>query len=289
MPIPGRDNDANQSEYRYKYQAQEKDAETGMEAFELRLWDSRIGRWLSPDPAGQYSSPYLGMGNNPIIRVDPDGGEDIQWVDSDTGEIIYDDGISNGTVYLVNSGYKFNGNLDELTANSQLITNNSKVVGSEASVEKYVVSQFGHGNYLDKSKFPGGIKTFSSKSGRSFIGIGNGYKLIRTMEEKFVQKFDNSKISFIIRYNFGEENVLLDNVFNLRNNLVHEYDHYILYSLHLRYADRVWSSKNAMQLYYEESAIETQKAHHTYKNTTSGHKENVEWYWGYVHRRYGKN
>ncbi len=45
-----------------------------MEAFQLRLWDGRIGRWLSPDPYGQYASPYLGMGNNPISGIDPDGG-----------------------------------------------------------------------------------------------------------------------------------------------------------------------------------------------------------------------
>ena len=69
----------NQSEYRYKYQGQEKDAEKGMGAFELRLWDARIGRWLTTDPAGQYSSPYLGMGNNPVIRVDPDGGSDCPY------------------------------------------------------------------------------------------------------------------------------------------------------------------------------------------------------------------
>lgn len=62
--------------YRYAYQGQEKDSETGKEAFELRLWDSRIGRWLTTDPAGQYFSPYMGMGNNPISRVDPDGGMD---------------------------------------------------------------------------------------------------------------------------------------------------------------------------------------------------------------------
>ncbi|MFV0572058.1 MAG: RHS repeat domain-containing protein [Xanthomarina gelatinilytica] len=62
--------------YRYKFQGQEKDPETGMEAFELRLWDGRIGRWLTIDPAGQYASPYIGMGNNPISRIDPDGGQD---------------------------------------------------------------------------------------------------------------------------------------------------------------------------------------------------------------------
>jgi hypothetical protein len=45
-----------------------------MEAFELRLWDGRLGRWLSVDPYGQYHSPYLGMGNNPGNGVDVDGG-----------------------------------------------------------------------------------------------------------------------------------------------------------------------------------------------------------------------
>lgn len=62
------------SNYRYAFQGQELDGETGMEAFQLRLWDGRIGRWLSPDPMGQYASPYLGMGNNPINSIDPDGG-----------------------------------------------------------------------------------------------------------------------------------------------------------------------------------------------------------------------
>ncbi len=73
MPMPSRN---VQGDYRYAYQGQEKDSETGMEAFELRLWDSRIGRWLTTDPYAQYSSPYLGMGNNPITLIDPDGGFD---------------------------------------------------------------------------------------------------------------------------------------------------------------------------------------------------------------------
>jgi hypothetical protein len=45
-----------------------------MEAFQLRLWDGRLGRWLTVDPYGQYDSPYLGMGNNPVNSIDPDGG-----------------------------------------------------------------------------------------------------------------------------------------------------------------------------------------------------------------------
>ncbi len=60
--------------YRYAFQGQEKDPETGKEAFQLRLWDGRIGRWLTTDPYGQYNSPYVGMGNDPINGIDPDGG-----------------------------------------------------------------------------------------------------------------------------------------------------------------------------------------------------------------------
>ncbi|MCL9806424.1 lamin tail domain-containing protein [Flavobacterium amniphilum] len=70
--LPSRDNMTN--EYRYAFQGQELDGGTGMEAFQLRLWDGRIGRWLNPDPYSEFFSPYLGMGNNPINLVDPDGG-----------------------------------------------------------------------------------------------------------------------------------------------------------------------------------------------------------------------
>ena len=71
MPMPNRN---VEGDYRYAFQGQEKDPETGKEAFELRLWDSRIGRWLTTDPYNEYFSPYLGMGNNPISNIDRDGG-----------------------------------------------------------------------------------------------------------------------------------------------------------------------------------------------------------------------
>jgi RHS repeat-associated protein len=71
MPMPGRRIIGG---YRYQYQGQEVDPETGKEAFQLRLWDGRIGRWLTTDPYRQYSSPYVGMGNDPINGIDPDGG-----------------------------------------------------------------------------------------------------------------------------------------------------------------------------------------------------------------------
>jgi len=87
MPMPNRN---IEGDYRYKFQGQEKDPETGMEAFELRLWDSRIGRWLTTDPMGEFASPYLGMGNNPINKIDPNGGHTDDWVKRADGSIYWD-------------------------------------------------------------------------------------------------------------------------------------------------------------------------------------------------------
>ncbi|MEM6526192.1 MAG: DUF6443 domain-containing protein [Bacteroidota bacterium] len=53
----------------------EKDEYTEWQGFELRgNYDPRLGTWYSADPYAQYGSPYVGMGNNPVNGVDPDGG-----------------------------------------------------------------------------------------------------------------------------------------------------------------------------------------------------------------------
>jgi RHS repeat-associated protein len=87
MQMPNRNSQGN---YRYAYQGQEKDPETGKEAFQLRLYDSRINRWLTTDPAGQYHSPYMAMGNNPVSRIDPDGGVDG---DPSDGAVVYNQDV----------------------------------------------------------------------------------------------------------------------------------------------------------------------------------------------------
>jgi len=47
----------------------------GWNSFDLRMYDANVGRFLSKDPMGQYYSPYVGMGNNPIGIMDPTGGQ----------------------------------------------------------------------------------------------------------------------------------------------------------------------------------------------------------------------
>ena len=71
--FPMADSQGGGSRYGYQGDFAEEDDETGFNHFESREYDPVIGRWMVMDPAGQFASPYLGMGNNPISGVDPDG------------------------------------------------------------------------------------------------------------------------------------------------------------------------------------------------------------------------
>jgi RHS repeat-associated protein len=80
MQMPGRE--FSQEEYRYGFNGMEKDDEWKGEGnsynFGARMYDSRIGRWLSVDAhASSYPSlsPYVYGGDNPILFLDPDGND----------------------------------------------------------------------------------------------------------------------------------------------------------------------------------------------------------------------
>ncbi|SHH92619.1 RHS repeat-associated core domain-containing protein [Fibrobacter sp. UWH9] len=57
------------------FTGKEKDDETELNYFGARYLDPMLGLWISVDPARQFSSPYLYVGNgmNPISSIDPDG------------------------------------------------------------------------------------------------------------------------------------------------------------------------------------------------------------------------
>jgi RHS repeat-associated protein len=63
--------------YRYDYQGAyaEKDPITKLNNFDLRMYDGKIGRWLSVDPKNVGFTPYNGMGNDPVRSFDKDGGD----------------------------------------------------------------------------------------------------------------------------------------------------------------------------------------------------------------------
>jgi len=80
---PGRN--LNSGKYRYGFNGKEKDTETygaGNEYdYEARIYDPRLGRWLSKDPDMQLYvawSPYQFAKNNPILRIDANGKWEIE-------------------------------------------------------------------------------------------------------------------------------------------------------------------------------------------------------------------
>ena len=105
-------------EYNHKYQGQftEHEEEVNWEAFELRNWDGRLARWTTTDPYGQYWSPYLGMGNNPMNGVDPDGGFN-GWVTNADGETFWDSNTNSlaefNTNYAGLSGFSYASDLSD--------------------------------------------------------------------------------------------------------------------------------------------------------------------------------
>lgn len=57
----------------YTFLGQRLDAATGLYHFDSRLYAPRLRRFLSPDPAGQFPSPYIFVGNDPVSMTDSDG------------------------------------------------------------------------------------------------------------------------------------------------------------------------------------------------------------------------
>lgn len=56
-----------------RFMGQMYDEETGFHDFKARLYDSVLRRFHGPDPARQYPSPYVFVGNQPISNRDDDG------------------------------------------------------------------------------------------------------------------------------------------------------------------------------------------------------------------------
>ncbi len=81
LQMPGRIYMAGQAVTRNLFTNKELDSETNNYYFGARYYDPAIGRWLAVDVAGQYHSPYVYCGNNPINVIDTDGlyGMDVHY------------------------------------------------------------------------------------------------------------------------------------------------------------------------------------------------------------------
>jgi RHS repeat-associated protein len=91
MAMPGRSY-SNGSDYRYGFNGKEKDKSINSGALDYgeRVYDGRIGKWLSVDPLQKkYSdvTPYNYCLNNPILFIDPDG-KIVKIYDNETRKLI---------------------------------------------------------------------------------------------------------------------------------------------------------------------------------------------------------
>ncbi len=90
MPMPGRS--FNSGDYRFGFNGKEKVDEISGSGnsydFGARIYDPRLGKWLSTDPLqAKYPalSPYSFCVNNPIYYVDPDGNKIVVHYRDDRG------------------------------------------------------------------------------------------------------------------------------------------------------------------------------------------------------------
>ncbi len=96
------------------FTGKEHDDEIALDYFGARYLDPMLGMWISVDPARQFTSPYLYVGNgyNPVNGFDPDGSKVHGTYDRSTNQVVLtDDNPARGsrTFYAV-SGYHNNPN-----------------------------------------------------------------------------------------------------------------------------------------------------------------------------------
>ena len=71
----------NSSEYRYGFQGQEQDTETGLVNYKYRMHDPRIGRFFAVDPLTSsypFYTPYSFSGNRVTDAVELEGAESVK-------------------------------------------------------------------------------------------------------------------------------------------------------------------------------------------------------------------
>ncbi len=119
LPRKGTQADFVESGYRFGFNGMEKDDEAKGEGnsydFGARIYDSRLGRWLSLDPLqSKYPShtPYCFVNNMPIWAIDPDGKDVITLSDPDGAAtaghqaVLIGDEKSGGFFYISKDGFE---------------------------------------------------------------------------------------------------------------------------------------------------------------------------------------
>ncbi|NET24404.1 polymorphic toxin-type HINT domain-containing protein [Okeania sp. SIO1I7] len=69
------DSSTGEDNFRPKFTGKEYDSNSELYYFGSRYYDANLGRFLTPDPASQYFSPYVYGNGDPLSGIDPNGQE----------------------------------------------------------------------------------------------------------------------------------------------------------------------------------------------------------------------
>ena len=183
MEMPGRK--YNPQNYRYGFNGMEKDDDLkgsgNSYTTEYRMYDSRLGRWLSTDPAmAKYpgQSPYVAFNNNPLFFTDPLGNDPPEGLKKHSGQ--------GGDIYLPESA-KINTRKNSKTKADELT---SFTIGSRTFSASYNKGQFmgyydGRDKYVNPniSYMGGGIKDNLLNVMFQVTGVpADGLQLVQTLQ-----------------------------------------------------------------------------------------------------------
>ena len=183
----------------YKFNGKELDEETGLYYYHARYYDPRLSVWLSVDPLAEkkpWMTSYHYCSNNPVMRIDPDGRDDIF---DDTGAFITR--INNGTDYVQvatsEGGMKkitdFSYSVSE-SANREMLINISSHYGVQAGIN----DQIGLYDLRQNQPADGFAVTLPTNrkvcialmNGQLHADAGNAYNLINAFVHEDVHKID---------------------------------------------------------------------------------------------------
>jgi RHS repeat-associated protein len=155
--------------YRYGFNSMEKDNEINVNGgsydFGARIYDSRLGRWLSVDPKAADApgwSPYRAFFCNPIRYTDPDG----QWEWDATGNLVAQKG---------DNSYSMAKFLGTSQSNAMQMLNRGGVTANAKGVLNLKEGQsFAKDNLWVGTKSGSGLVVNNTKEATSHYLKGNG-------------------------------------------------------------------------------------------------------------------
>ena len=219
--------------YRYGFNGKEKAGEITSDDYDFgaRIYDGRIGRWLSVDPLVKkfpHMSPYIGMDDDPISKIDPDGQSTKSTIVDEKGKVVGGSTQDRDLgVYKVSGVTKENFDINKLASYKSQGTK----IGSTLSLNSFVIPDTkewtGQINFNNRSsekiseatkKFGTYLLSHTASQGfdqyKANAGNAGDYDIKAWGFEKFTGKTwlkasDEEKIRFVYQASFYDGNTIM--------------------------------------------------------------------------------